>query len=119
MSRTNQTLFETCRLGDLHNVELLISKIDGRLGWNQNIGLYGACSGGHLEIVKFMISKGANNFNIGLYNACLDKHLDVIEFLVSKGANNWNLGLRGACEAGHLDIANLMISKGADDGIAG
>lgn len=35
-----------------------------------------------------MISKGANNWNHSLYHACLSGHLKIMNFMVSKGANN-------------------------------
>lgn len=74
--------------------------------------------GGHFELAKRMISKGANDFNAGLCNACHGGHLQLAELMISMtfgGARFFNWGLRGACEGGHIKLVELMISKGADN----
>ena len=38
-----------------------------------------------------MISKGANNWNYGLYGACKGGHKEILNYMISKGANNWNM----------------------------
>jgi hypothetical protein len=40
-------------------------------------GLYGACYGGHIEIARLMITRGATDLNHGLYNACLAGHKEI------------------------------------------
>jgi hypothetical protein len=93
-----------------------------------NMGLYGACRGGHMEIVNLMIKKGANKWNWGFRWACQCGHLEIVKLLIDKGADEWNEGLRWACEGSRhfdfensgcsantrLEIINLMIEKGAD-----
>ena len=76
--------------------------------------LAGACLGGNLKLVQYMISKGARDLDRGLKNACMGNNLDIINYLISKGANNWNKGLKGACRGGNLEIVNYMILKGAN-----
>jgi ankyrin repeat protein len=78
-----------------------------------NEGFNNACSHGHEDIVKLMISKGVNDWNSGLYYACEGGHMNLIHLMIEKGAHDWNLGFSGACSGGHIDIANLMIKKGA------
>jgi hypothetical protein len=46
-----------------------------------NYGFYGACKGGHLELVKEMIDKGANDIKNGIIIACEEGHLEIIKFL--------------------------------------
>jgi len=76
-----------------------------------NFGLYGACLGGHLDIINMMLQKGAD-VNYGLYGACLGGHLDLVNMMLQKGADvNW--GLQGACLGGHLDLIKLMLEIGA------
>ena len=48
-----------------------------------------AAKGGHVDIVKLMIEKGAK----------------------SGSRMNWNYGMRGAVKGGHIDIVKLMIEK--------
>jgi len=97
----------------------------GHNEWNQ--GLAHGCRGGHMDIVQYMIEKGANNWNSGLINACHGGHMDIVQLMIEKGANNWNSGLINACKEGHLagqeaknakhflDIVQLMINRGATE----
>jgi hypothetical protein len=80
-----------------------------------NYGLYGACRGAHLGIVKFMIEKGAKCWDLGLNCACDIGHLDVVKLMIEKGATKLNEGFHFACMGGHLDVVKLMIEKGATD----
>jgi len=52
--------------------------------------------------------------NDGFENACLKGHLDIVEWMIKKGADNWNGGLFGACQGGYMEIIKLMIEKGAN-----
>lgn len=83
----------------------------GATEWNR--GMNGACSGGHLDIVKFMISKGATDFNSGLCYASRRGYVEVVKFLLSQGATNIDGCLNCACLCGDLDFAKTMIEKGA------
>lgn len=56
--------------------------------YDRENALYKACSHGHLEIVRLLISKGENS-NTGFTNACNGGHLEIVKFLISKGANDW------------------------------
>ena len=40
-----------------------------------------------------MISKGANDWNLGLNGACKGGHKEIVDYMISKGANDWNWGL--------------------------
>ena len=48
-----------------------------------------AAGNGHLEIVKFLVSIGAN-YNWAVRWAAKNGHLDVVKFLVEYGANKIN-----------------------------
>ncbi len=61
-----------------------------------------------------MIEKGANDWNIGLMGACYGGHLEIANLMIEKGVNCWNSVLHIAWQYGHLDIVNLIIEKGAD-----
>lgn len=86
-----------------------------------NICLRGACKGGHISIIKFLIEQGANDWVWGLYYACLGQHMIIIEFMISKGKGicDWSCGLQGACRGGNMDIINLIIAHGSKDWITG
>lgn len=42
-----------------------------------------ACCNGHLQIVKFFVDKGVNNYDEGLFQSHINCHVDIVEFLIS------------------------------------
>ena len=82
-----------------------------------------ASANGDLEIVRLLVSKGADpNLrdmygNTALHNACYNGHLDVVLFLASNGSDleaRDNKGVRplhAACEEGHLEVAKVLIDR--------
>ncbi len=94
----------------LNNDVINIKKIIG-MDLNLNYGLYGACEGGNMDVVKLMVEKGATWWDHGLFYACKGGNMDIIKLMIKKGANNWNNGLYSACEGGNMDIIKLMIEK--------
>ena len=79
-----------------------------------------ACKSGDLEVVKYLVSQGANvtddNNNYAVQVASMNGHLEVIKYLVSQGAdvtsyNNW--ALRYASKNGHLEVVKYLVSQGA------
>jgi ankyrin repeat protein len=79
--------------------------------WNN--GLIGACGGGHLELAELMISHGAYVWNFGLIEACKNGHLETANLMIASSADNWTFGLSYACSNGHLELVKLMTSYGA------
>ncbi len=101
------------RYGCENNLIISIVKIiNMNLDWN--CGLYYACKGGHINITKLIIKKGANDCNRGLAGACEGCNESLVKLMIEKGANNWNRGLYYACEGGDESIVKLMIDKGAN-----
>ena len=115
----NVKLFEDyCR--NNHIVRLLkLVKILEKIGdfdyFDWEDGLEYACRGGHMDIIKLIIEKGAQNWHCGFHGACLGDHIDIVKFLIKKGFNDWNGGLSYACYDNNLDIVKLMIKKGANN----
>lgn len=90
----------------------------------RNHGFYNACVGGHMEIVKMMIDKGADAWNWGIEGACVGGNIEIVELIISKNGPilNWNFALTGACYNGNIELIELMITKGGRDwdyGLAG
>ena len=81
---------------------------------------------GYLDLVKFLISVGANVFdknddgNSPIILASEHGHLDVVDYLISVGANLDDKNNRGynsiflAYRNNKLDIVKLLIEKGAN-----
>ena len=86
-----------------------------------------ASANGRLDIVRLVISKGANpNLrdtygNTALHNACYNGHLHIVQYLASNGSdleardNNGVRPLHAACEEGHLEVAKELIDRQSVD----
>lgn len=98
----------------------------GFLNWIP--GLCHACYGGHLPLIRLMISlnmsdadniREAHIANIRRYEvfkfACNGGHISAVRLLIENGITDWNSGLMGACEGGHLEIVQLMLDNGANE----
>ena len=75
---------------------------------------------GHLEVVKYLVSQGADihaNNERALRRACEEGHLDVVKYLVEQGANihaDNEYALHWASRKGHLEVVKYLVSQGAD-----
>lgn len=90
-----------------NNKEMLIlALMNGADDWNYT-GFLGACKGGHLEMVQLIMkNKNVNEdtLNEGLEYACKKGYVNLVKFLITIGANNYNHGLISACIGGHKEI---------------
>jgi Ankyrin repeats (3 copies) len=82
-----QHLVNACRNGDWEMVKYLTEVVKVT---RHDRGVYAACEGGYLEIVKYLIpycrTIDAIDYHHALEQACLNERLDVVEFLTSQGA---------------------------------
>ena len=76
-----------------------------------DFGLFVACEQDNPSFASVMIEKGATYLKYEFYHACRNSKPNMIRFLISRGIQDWDLGLAGACVGGHLNIARLMIRK--------
>lgn len=75
--------------------------------------LKNAClSDDNLDMINYLINKGATCWNGGLLYACKKGCIQNVKLMISYGANNWNDALHEACFTGHAEIAELMIERG-------
>ncbi|KAJ3295785.1 hypothetical protein HDU76_006796 [Blyttiomyces sp. JEL0837] len=102
--------------GRLDVLRVLLNSVDGDdFGFAANKSLYGAASGGRLEIVKYLL--GLPETDVGFEEncvfiaACAAGHFYVAKFLLGvEGVNPFdgdNLALLVALDRGHKDIAEL------------
>jgi ankyrin repeat protein len=95
---------------------------------NKSVALYYACLGGHLNIVKSLLSRNESiNINIKgpaectpLYIASLKGYLEIVRFLLEKGAivdkqNEYGeTPLLIAVKNGHIEVIQLLLEKGVN-----
>ncbi len=92
-----------------------------------NSSLIKFSSAGHLDIVKYLVEKGADIHapndlappDRALRQAAHNGHLDVVKYLVDKGSDihvRDDLALKGAARGGHLEVVKYLVGKGADTG---
>lgn len=61
------------------------------------------CFSGRVDIMKYFIDKGADDFNTGLIYACNDGNLEGVNILLMCGANNYQEAL---CQIDNTKIEN-------------
>jgi hypothetical protein len=61
-----------------------------------------------LEIVKNLISLGANDLNDALYGASTCGRLEIVKYLISLGANGLNGALSRASDYGRLEVVEYL-----------
>jgi hypothetical protein len=115
----------------------LVMDIVGRGIRSIDVGIAGACRGGHFAIVTYLAGTNAGRWGVAaryaaqynnmgiidlmesrnwkcvLAGACAGGHMGLIDVAMARGATNFGSGLIRACENGHLEVAKLMIAKGA------
>ena len=109
--------------GDLEGVK---KKLQGADSNEKGRALITASFKGHLEVVKYLASQGANieaqdNHNwTALIRASQNGHLEVVQYLASQGAdinaknNDGDTALIRASFKGHLEVVQYLATQGAD-----
>ncbi|XP_030835495.1 ankyrin repeat domain-containing protein 17 isoform X5 [Strongylocentrotus purpuratus] len=99
------------------------ANINAQTEETQETALTLACCGGFLEVAKFLIEVGADielGCSTPLMEAAQEGHVDLVKFLLSKGAivhaqtATGDTALTYACENGHTDVADVLLANGAD-----
>jgi ankyrin repeat protein len=89
----------------------------------RDTSLMWACSNGNLEVIKYLVEKGANvnhenNYGETSLTRASVGNLEVVKYLVENGAadltNNLNKSLLKASQHGNLEVVEYLVEKGAD-----
>ncbi len=122
-------IHQTAKEGNLAKLKMLIGEnpaLANAKNEMQETPLHSAVSGGHLDIVDFLIAAGAdvnaqdNQIRTPLHLACYDGHRDIVEKLISYGANlesrfaNGTTPLFWTVPGGHTEVFELLVYRGAD-----
>jgi len=114
--------------GHTATTNVLIEKVMNLVACGMPVGnvLHAASSGGHEEIIKLMLKKGADVNAQGYYGNALQGasckgHKEIVQLLIREGAdvNSWRKGytksaLHAASHSGNKDIVELLLERGAN-----
>lgn len=96
--------YECCKVGQISDISL------STLNETQiNYGFCDACNNGHLNVIKWFISKGVNNIE-GCRFACANGFIDIVKYLISVYMCDYNRSFIDACINGQLKIVVLLAS---------
>ena len=112
----------------LIDVFIAAKGVDGTIGTSGDTLLILAARGGHTEIAKRLIDRGADldvqktsdGGQTALMLAAWEGHIETVKFLIDRGADfditdNYGMtALRRAANEGHTEIVKLLIDRGAD-----
>jgi ankyrin repeat protein len=123
------TFYDAAREGDMAKVKSMLaddpSLVNSHESYLALVPLHGACYGGRLEMVKFLISKGADvnarsrEGSAPIVEAVAKNDVEITRYLVAHGAdvntadNNGKTPLHWAAERGRVEVARFLIQKGA------
>lgn len=72
-----------------------------------------ASAGGHIKIIELMMNYGAHNYNLAMLGATLGGCMNTIELMLQLGVTDYNTCMKWAAERGHCEIVKKMLELGA------
>ncbi|XP_067661828.1 ankyrin repeat domain-containing protein 50-like [Haliotis asinina] len=119
-----------CRGGDVELVKYVLSQsnvdINSR-GWIKRTPMMAAAERGHTEVVKLLVSRGADVSLVDtvgenvLHWACVGGHVQTVMYILSQSnvdinSSGWKkrTPMMAAAERGHTEVVKLLVSRGAD-----
>ena len=120
-----KSIVKACEVGDLDFVQWCLQVYQPRFPdvadlvnrdrvVQYTFGLIGATYGGHIDIARLMIAKGAKaGAGAVMVGACWNGDRPMVDLIIAHGNKYWNEGLRTASLRGREEIFYLMVSKGA------
>lgn len=104
----NKALFHICQNHRWFCLNMFLKSVKSDLFY----GFYGACKGGHVDLIKIFIEMGVDDWDKGLFYACIGGHPKAINIMIEKGAKSLESAFYGACYGGNVDIINIIIKMG-------
>ncbi|KAL0489571.1 ankyrin repeat-containing protein [Acrasis kona] len=109
---TDQAIFNgACRSGNMK----IIEHISKDLCWillDLDEALSSAARGAHLDVIKFLIGKGARNLNGALLYAARSGDMETIGFLIESGATNISGAFLRACFTNKIEAMKFLCETG-------
>lgn len=76
-------------------------------------GLYHASRYPRIEVIEFLISKGADSLDLALCGAVESSNKEIVEYLLKNGAN-WDSSLMFLCEFNCIEISKMVETSSVD-----
>eukprot|EP00804_Cyclotella_cryptica_P007691 CCRYP_001327-RA/>CCRYP_001327-RA protein AED:0.06 eAED:0.06 QI:473/1/1/1/0.6/0.33/6/1300/759 len=124
------TLLQLCAIGNLSKVQSYVATTFNNVNfrdYDRRTGLHVASSEGHLDVVKYLISKGARVNRTDrwggspLDDAHRHRHTEVAKYLRAKGGRSGSLNLTSnlinAAATGDIEEVKLIMSSIDDKGV--
>jgi ankyrin repeat protein len=114
-------LILACRSSSLATVQCLVeagAPLADRTTWASNTPLSEASARGYLDIVEYLISKGAIPDTMAwnpMVSACANGHLEVVKCLEKHGANLQGIHgspIGAACFNGRMEVVKYLVGRG-------
>ena len=105
MNGVNEIFIKACKTGNLTTVDYLLAKVNNQ---TKAEGVIAASANGHLELVKYLVRRGADFQAIDNYAfrvAVSRGHFDVVQYLVE---NHVERKCTGRKRVGRVDERNLL-----------
>jgi len=81
---------------------------------SDDMKLYKATKFGELDVVEYLVEKGAKINDQEVYNAMSSGNLDLVKYLVGKGARVDRMSVSGAVTTGNLGLVKYLAGKGSE-----
>lgn len=108
--KINEYLVDAANNSNIDLSKLIITKGENFI----KNAMENARNSGDVELEKFIIDTTIGNIkwlNWHMVNACSRGHVDIVKLLIIKGANDWDEGILAACENGYTDVVELIINN--------
>jgi hypothetical protein len=115
-SQLYRSFKKVCRAGhrNLFNYILLRTASDDSYFVTYEVGLRGACRGGHYDLFLELLSLSSIDCGKFMYDACRGGHRLIVDYIFKHASTiDSYSGLIGACRGGQYDLVVRMLSLGA------
>lgn len=117
--KNSDLLLQSCSKNEISLLKYCVEHLNLDVNVKSNWAVRIASSSGYIDILLYLISKGADihaNSGYCIRWACEYGHYEIVKILLEHGADihsESDLPLLWASENGHLDVVKLLLQKGA------
>lgn len=101
-----------------NNRSVLDFLLEGCEKFDLDQALIKAISGNHVELIKYLVNKGADNLGDAFHKAVAHNYIEIVKYLlgkITKDIGSLNLALSLAAYMGYIELVEYLILQGAND----